>query len=147
MGDLSGEVKCVEDDASCVIDGENERRVMDVKGTGGLTLIIRAFTIQKGENSLGGGIVIIDNALIDILLCTFSDCKATSASIGGGAIYVGGSETNVNVIGTSFTGNVADSGQGNDVYRYDGTITVSNSCPFPYVNNPIQGKMCVIVAP
>jgi hypothetical protein len=148
MGDLSGEVKCVEDDASCVIDGENERRVMNVRGTGGLTLTIRAFTIQKGEISVGGGISVLDGALVDIELCTFSNCRATSASLGGGAMYVSGSETNVNVIGTSYTGNVADSGNGDDIYRNDGAITVSDSCPSPYQDNTaIQGELSMIVAP
>lgn len=147
-GELSGEVKCVEDNASCVIDGENERRVMNVRGTGGLTLTIRAFTFLQGEISVGGGISVLADALVDIELCTFSNCRATSASLGGGAIYVSGSETNINIMGTSFTGNVADSGNGNDIYRNDGTITVSDSCPSPYdVKTPIQGELRMMVAP
>ena len=46
--DLYGEVKCVEDNASCVLDGENARRVMNVEGTGSGTLILRALTFDKG---------------------------------------------------------------------------------------------------
>jgi len=141
--DLNGEVKCVEDNTSCVLDGENARRVMVVTGTGSGTLILRALTFDKGYAGWGGGVVIYNGAIVDLKLCNFSNNKATSSSYGGGAIYVRDSTT-VNVYGTSFNGNTADSGNGYDIYNnptYSATITIHNTCPSPYSSNtPIQGK-------
>jgi hypothetical protein len=140
--DLNGEVKCVEDNASCVLDGENARMVMRVRGTGSGTLTLRALTFDKGYTTLnGGGVHIQSDAIVDLELCIFSDNRATG-SIGGGAIFVRQSSTNVNVYGTRFIGNTADSGDGDDINRYGGaTITIYNTCPSPYSSNtPIQGK-------
>jgi predicted outer membrane repeat protein len=141
--DLNGEVKCVEDNASCVLDGENEREVMNVIGTGSGTLILRALTFEKGDASFGGGVFIEDDAIVDLELCVFSNNRATSSSEGGGAIYLQHSGTIVNVYGTSFNGNTADSGNGDDIYNYNSqaTITIHNTCPSPYSSStPIQGK-------
>ena len=139
--DLNGEVKCVEDNASCVLDGENARRVMLVDGTGSGTLILRALTFNKGYLDRGGGVFIYSGAVVDLKLCIFSNNRATSSHVGGGAIYVESSGTIVNVYGTSFNGNTADSGNGDDIYRHSGTITIHNTCPSPYSSNtPTQGK-------
>jgi hypothetical protein len=144
--DLNGEVKCVEDNASCVLDGENARGVMYVEGTGSGTLILRALTFDKGYSVWeGGGVGINYNAIVDLKLCVFSNNRATSSDRGGGALAVdgGGGWTSVNVYGTGFSGNTADSGKGDDIYRYDSsaTITIHNTCPSPYSSNtPIQGK-------
>jgi hypothetical protein len=148
---LNGEVKCVEDNASCVLDGENERRVMYVVGTGSGTLILRALTFDKGSTSnSGGGVNIQDGAIVDLELCIFSNNRATSSDYGGGAIFLQNSGTTVNVYGTSFNGNTADSGKGDDIYRNSWTtITIHNMCPSPYSSNtPIQGmdknEYCVV---
>ena len=140
--DLNGEVKCVEDNASCVLDGENARRGMTVYGTGSGTLILRALTFDKGYTTGGGGGVLITfGAIVDLELCIFSNNRATNSGDGGGAFFVFNSGTSVNVYGTSFNGNTADSGNGDDIYRYSGTITIHNTCPSPYSSNtPIQGK-------
>ena len=56
MNKLFGEVKCINDDASCVLDGERARRVMFVGGfSGENTIAIRAFTFKNGEGGGGGG--------------------------------------------------------------------------------------------
>jgi hypothetical protein len=143
--DLYGEVKCVEDKASCVLDGENERRGMTVWGTGSGTLILRALTFDKGYANIGGGVVIWSSALVTIELCIFSNNRATISWGGGGAIYVDGGTTHI--YGTSFIGNTADNGNGDDIYNAAGTITIPmsiafhNTCPSPYSSNtPIQGK-------
>jgi hypothetical protein len=142
--DLNGEVKCVEDNASCVLDGENQRRGMWVERTGSATLILRALTFDNGNAWYGGGVYIRWGAIVDLELCIFSNNRATDTQIdyGGGAIYVDGSGTTVNIYGTSFNGNTADSGSGDDVYNWSGgTITIHNTCPSPYSSNtPIQGK-------
>jgi hypothetical protein len=145
--DLNGEVKCVEDNASCVLDGENERGVIYVLGTGSGTLILRALTFDKGYATYGGGVYIVYGALVDLELCIFSKNRATDSSFGGGAIFVDGSGTSsgtrVNIYGTSFNGNTA-TGNGDDIYNFQddpGTITIHNMCPSPYSSNtPIQGK-------
>jgi hypothetical protein len=157
--DLNGEVKCVEDNASCVLDGENERRGMQVQGTGSGTLILRALTFDKGYAlSNGGGLYITSNVRLDLELLIFSNNAATGRESyfdddldgGGGAIHVTSitltlnSGTTVNVYGTSFNGNTANSGNGDDIYidSYDGTtITIHDTCPSPYSSKiPIQGK-------
>ena len=144
--DLNGEVKCVEDSASCVLDGENERRGTKVAETGSGTLILRALTFDKGyaDGYSGGGVWIGFGAIVDLKLLVFSNNRATSSTLGGGAIYVEGSGTTVNIYGTSFYGNTADSGNGDDIYNdpnNPGTITIHNTCPSPYSSNtPIQGK-------
>jgi hypothetical protein len=139
--DLNGEVKCVEDNASCVLDGENERRGMEVWGTGSGRLILRALTFDKGSAAYGGGVYIAQNATVDLELVALSNNRAIDSEWGGGAIYVFNSETTVNVYGSSFYGNTADSGYGGDIYNEDGTITIHNTCPSPYSsNNPIKGK-------
>jgi hypothetical protein len=141
---LNGEVKCVEDNASCVLDGENARRGMYVFGTGSGTLILRALTFDKGYATIGGGVYIRSGAIVDLKLCIFSNNRATSSSYGGGAIFVEHSGTKVKVYGTSFIGNTADSGDGDDIHRSlnnGGTITIHNTCPSPYSSiTPIQGK-------
>jgi hypothetical protein len=139
--DLNGEIKCVEDDTSCVLDGENARGVMWVEGTGSGTLILRALTFDKGYSSLGGGVFIWDDAIVDLKLCIFSNNRAIHSSYGGGAVYIFDGGSIVNAYGTSFNGNTADSGNGDDIYRHSGTITIHNTCPSPYSSNtPIQGK-------
>jgi predicted outer membrane repeat protein len=140
-GDLNGEVKCVEDNTSCVLDGENQRGMIVVYGTGSGTLILRALTFDKGYSYVGAGVEIWDGATIDLELCIFSNNRATRSDYGGGAIYVRDSGTIVNVYTTSFYANTADSGNGDDIYRSGGTITIHNTCPSPYSSNtPIQGK-------
>ena len=140
--DLNGEVKCVEDNASCVLDGENARRGMMVEGTGSGTLILRALTFDKGYTPFpGGGVWIGYGAIVDLELLVFSNNRATHSTHGGGAIHVDGSGTTVNVYGSFFNGNTADSGKGDDIENDGGTITIHNTCPSPYFSNtPIQGK-------
>jgi hypothetical protein len=138
---LYGDLKCAEDNASCILDGENSRRVLFIQG-GRLT--IRAITFSNGEvsTSYGAGVYIYDDAEVDIELCVFSYCRTTSSSYGGGAIYVFSSGTSVNVYGTVFNGNTAVSRTGGDIFMEGGTITIHNTCPSPYSSNtPIQGKM------
>jgi hypothetical protein len=109
---------------------------------------------------------------IEIELCVFSNCRATGyvSGYGGGAIYV--SNTNnadsisVYVYGTSFYGNTAQTGEGNDIYNeqqdnyeddddtwiwydfsYFSTIFIYSTCPYPYSSNtPIQGEPYMGVA-
>jgi hypothetical protein len=140
---LYGDLKCAEDNASCILDGENAKRVLSIKG-GRLT--IRAITFSKGElgDNDGAGVYIWENAEVDIELCVFSYCRTTgsSTSDGGGAIYVSNTGGTVNAYGTTFNGNTAVSLTGGDIYKNGGTITIHNTCPSPYSSNtPIQGKM------
>jgi hypothetical protein len=138
---LNGEVKCVEDNASCVLDGGNAMRVMHVHGTGSKTLILRALTFDKGSDDSAGGVYIDSQAKVDLELCIFSNNRATSDDHGGGAVYVRDGSSTVNIYGTSFNGNTAATGYGNDIRSDGGTITIQNYCPSPYTSNiPIQGK-------
>jgi hypothetical protein len=141
--DVNGEVKCVEDNASCVLDGENARRVMDVSGTGSGTLILRALSFDKGYTTHGGGVLISDGAIVDLMLLVFSNNRVTHSSLGGGAFFVWSSTANV--YSATFNGNTAAS-SGDDIYSLQATITIHNTCPTPYSSNtPIQGKTRMII--
>jgi hypothetical protein len=135
----------VEDNATCLLDGESTRRVMLVDHTGSGSLILFAITFKEGKSEDGGGGIFINpGSLVDIHMCVFSNCRAIRASgriIGGGAIRVANSLTSfVNIYGTSFNGNDA-SGSGDDIHNF-GTITIHNTCPPPYSSNtPTQGKL------
>ena len=140
---LNGKVKCLEDDASCILNGEQTRRGMDVWGTGASTLFLCALTFQDSEADYGGGVFITSNAIVTIELCVFSNCRSTHSSVGGGAICIDSTGGTVNAYGTSFNDNTAASGNGDDIYRYNaGTITIHNTCPSPYSSNtPTQGEI------
>ena len=138
---LNGKVKCLEDDASCALNGEGTRKGMEVWGTGAGTLTLRALTFHGETIWEGGGVHIRDGAKVTIELCVFSNCRSTrSSDYGGGAIFVHSSGTTVNVYGTTFNGNTAATGNGDDIYRDSGAITIHNTCPSPYSSNtPSQG--------
>ena len=142
---LNGEVKCAQDaTATCVLDGESSRRGMYVKRTNGGKLTIKSVTFDNCQASMGAGINIREGAIVDIKLCISSNCRATSSNIGGGAILISSTGGIVNVYGTSFNENIADSEEGKDIYRNGGTITIYNMCPTPYEDNtPVQGKKYV----
>ncbi|GMI14252.1 hypothetical protein TrLO_g13075 [Triparma laevis f. longispina] len=158
LENLHGTIKCANDDASCYLDGENTRRVMDLKSTAGLKLTISAITFKDGTALYGGGMYIYNaNVILDLEFCVFTNCKAlytTPPRNGGGAIYVEHNLVTVNVYGTIFTGNTADSGHGDDIFRnpwvnpvtpwvnpkFYPIFTVHNTCTSPYSSlSPIQG--------
>jgi hypothetical protein len=142
--DLDGVVKCAEDNASCLLDGETSRGGMYVDGTGSGTLILRALSFVNAKASQGGGVKIDSGSIVDIELCVFSNCRSTwvgdNTGFGGGALQISGGTANV--YGTTFNGNTADSGNGDDICRnYGGPVTIYDTCPSPYASNtPIQGK-------
>ena len=86
------------------------------------------------------------NVNVDLQFCHFINCKAyhtVPPRNGGGAIYVEHNLVTVNVYGSIFTGNTADSGHGGDVFRnpseYNSegataypVFTFHNTCPSPY---------------
>jgi len=138
---LYGSIECTDDSANCVLNGESSRKVMRVQGSGGQTLTLRALNFQNGLGDLGGGAYIRNDAIVEILLCVFSNCSASS----GGALHIIGSGPSINVYGTTFSGNTATSGNGNDINHISGTITIYNTCPSPYSSNtPTQGKTRLI---
>jgi len=135
--DLYGMITCKSDSAGCIINGESQRRGMQVKGTYTQKLTLRALAFFGGQKNRGGGLAIEGGAKVDLFLCNFSSCKSTGDSTGdgGGAIIIGSSETEVNIYSTRFNGNIAASGNGNDIYNFPdspGSITIHNTCPSPY---------------
>jgi hypothetical protein len=136
LSGLSGTVRCADDNGQCVLDGEQgARRAMTVYGSGGLKLTIRALTFKDAYGTSGGGAYIYNNAIVDLILCHFNGCRATStqySNSGGGAIYISSSSTTVLISATTFLDNVASSEDGDDIYRSSGTITIASTCPSPY---------------
>ncbi|GMH78585.1 hypothetical protein TrLO_g12033 [Triparma laevis f. longispina] len=124
---------------------------MDLKSTAGLKLTISAITFKDGTAPYGGGMYIYNaNVILDLEFCVFTNCKAAHTIAphnGGGAIYVEHNLVTVNVYGTIFTGNTADSGHVDDIFRAPwGTVkiypvfTVHSTCTSPYSSlSPIQG--------
>jgi len=111
--------------------------------TGSGTLTIRALTFLNGQTYRGGGAFICNDTIVDFIPCLIQNCRATSSR--GETIHVDNSATTINLYGTRFIGNTAESGNGNDIYRYEGTITILNTCPSPYSSNtPTQGKTRMI---
>ena len=156
---LYGTIRCLNDDASCILNGESYRRVMYVSGTGPDKLTIRAIRFYKAKSgSVGAGVFVADDgegvydggAKVDFTLCVFDSCQSTLSFSGGGGIYVSsGFGPTVNIYATTFTGNSAASGNGNDIYivaaqtstAVAGTVTIHGTCPTPYsANTPKQGK-------
>lgn len=142
---LYGSIGCADDAASCILDGQLARRIIYLQGTGGQILTIRALVFKDGQpnSGYGGGTHMNNGALVDIELCIFTNCRSTISELGGGAIYVSNSSNNVvNVFGTSFYGNEAlNGGDGDDIYRNGGTITIHDTCPSPYAaKQSAQGK-------
>ena len=143
INDLNGQIKCIENNASCLLHGEKIRGCMELYGTGENKLTIIAITFTNGKRGWGGGIYLNSGAKVDLNLCVFNSCRATSTTQGGGAIYLvdSGGDTTVNVYGTRFISNFADSENGDDIFRSSGTITIHNTCPTPFMSRtPVQGK-------
>ena len=147
--DLNGEIICTLDDASCVLDGEDGRRLIWLDGTGSGSLTLRALTFYKGSASAdyGGGVYVKAGSVI-IQLCVFSSCNSIENwtlfgySYGGGGLFVmqDRGTTTVDFYGTSFSGNGANSNNGDDIYRHAGTVTIHNTCPSPYSSgSPTKG--------
>ena len=142
--DLYGTIRCTIDDASCVLNGESSRRGMWVQGTDSGTLTLRAIRFYRGKDVAGGGLEVLNNAIVQVVLCVFDSCQATDTGRGGGGICVGhiGSNTAVNIYATTFTGNSAPDGKGKDIRRTGGNVNLhNNACPSPYsAITPTQGK-------
>lgn len=154
---IYGAIECVNDDASCVLDGENTRRIMDVFGTHYNLLTISAITFKNGRTFYGGGMYIYGARVkLDLKFCVFTNCEATYLTDlggeynGGGAIYVETNLVTLNVYGTTFTNNTAVSGIGDDIFRaayiLQGNRTypkvhIHATCPSPYSSLfPIRGS-------
>ena len=76
--ELSGTIQCVDDGASCILDGSSSRRGMDVEGTGSATLLVKAITFKNGQTGWGGGMNARSGAIVELQLCFFKECRATS---------------------------------------------------------------------
>jgi hypothetical protein len=144
---FNGIVKCQQDNASCILNGEQTRLVMTVDRTGASTLFLRALTFKDGAGFYGGGVYIDDGSIVTIELCVFSNCRSTYRRVaGGGAIYIQYRDNIVNVYGTTFNGNTVAGSGGDDIHNMpsytSSSITIHNTCPSPYSSNtPIQGEI------
>jgi len=75
---IFGSIYCVNDSAGCVLDGESKRRLIYVSSSSYNTLTLRALTFKDGEASRGGGLR-VSSAWVDLLLCVFTNCRATGS--------------------------------------------------------------------
>jgi hypothetical protein len=110
----------------------NKRRI---KGTqGGQKLTLRAFTFKDGNSEKGGGLSVEGQSLVDLVLCLFICCAATSAAsgFGGGGILVEDALSTANIYATRFIGNAAASGTSGDILVNGGSVMVGSTCPSPY---------------
>ncbi|GMH61636.1 hypothetical protein TrST_g9108 [Triparma strigata] len=149
--DLSGTINCATDAATCVLDGSNSKRIIDIwngLSTGKLTF--RALKFANGGQSLmkdAGGIY-MGTGELDLIMCIFHNCHAYGSGIGG-AIYVkaqtnwGDDPAVLNLYAVQFVGNVAPVGQGADIAIPASSVGVtvniySSECPSPYQSATIQ---------
>lgn len=96
------------------------------QGTNNEMLTISGIIFLSGQAENGGGLRVGLGAahvdfgsptIVDIVFCSFTSCRATHASTyGGGGISVSDVGTVVRVYSSSFSSNVADSSNGNDVF-------------------------------
>ena len=75
---LFGTIECTVDSAGCILDGESTRQVMQVYGTGGTGLTLRALRFQNGQAGSGGG-VLVWGGEVDVIVCVFTSCKASDS--------------------------------------------------------------------
>ena len=71
---------CSSSPHSCILDGEDSRRIMYISGTSSQTLTIAGMTFKDGNaggGSGGGGMVIESSALVSIQTCKFVSCYAS----------------------------------------------------------------------
>lgn len=133
---LTAKVTCLNDDASCVLNAENSRRVMNIEDS---FVNIRALRFKGGSKDKGGGLYVSHSSgkdpIITLDLCVFQSC---SASADGGAIYVNTAESvSLSLVGVYFNGNSATT-SGKDLVAHCTdpdctTIAVTSSgCPAPY---------------
>ena len=145
--DLYGEIRCEEDNASCILNGESKYGGIGISGTGSETsgtgsgttsvLRIRAIKFYNTLATFGGGIS-VESGKVEITLCVFDQCKTLSRYGGGGAIFV--ASGSVTISAAEFTANEAlNSGQGDDIYNKVGEVSILDTCPSPLsANTPTQ---------
>lgn len=155
--DIYGDINCVNDDASCVLDGEDARRIMWLAGTGQGKLSIRSVTFKNGKSDDSGGALGISNnpenddsvTIVDLHLTIFLSNRATGNydllgnGGGGGAIYLTSPVSTLNIYGTIFTDNQGLLGA--DIYNAGGDVTIHETCSSPYASNiPIKGEARIL---
>ena len=123
---------------SCVLDGSNSRRLMNIYGTGGGTITLAGIQFKDGNSvgNYGGALRISSSALVSLQGCKLS---SNQASYGGG-IYARNSGTTVNLYSTSFDGNTATN-NGDDIYiQLSASLTVHSTCPPDWSGTPAPGS-------
>ncbi|GMH72674.1 hypothetical protein TrLO_g13389, partial [Triparma laevis f. longispina] len=134
---LHGSFTCTGEALSCVIDGEADKGILYVVGTGGSRLAIKGILFLNGAINIpssGGGIFLTDGGSIKLEFCAFDSCSANY----GGAIYVDSAST-LTAYGTSFTSNYASLTDGDDIDN-TGTVAIFDSCPDGWVGVPEKGS-------
>ena len=129
-----GTIRCEDLRLSCILDGNNKRRVM---GVGGLSswLTLTGLVFEDGfrpdywtESAAedGAGLYAEDGARIELIVCSFRNNEAGSA---GGGIFVKSSSSDVRLYGVEFDGNsVSDGAESGDIRENSGDVTVNSYC-------------------
>eukprot|EP00519_Triparma_laevis_P003800 CAMPEP_0182496358 /NCGR_PEP_ID=MMETSP1321-20130603/5016_1 /TAXON_ID=91990 /ORGANISM="Bolidomonas sp., Strain RCC1657" /LENGTH=919 /DNA_ID=CAMNT_0024699959 /DNA_START=167 /DNA_END=2923 /DNA_ORIENTATION=+ len=132
---LSGGLICKSEDLSCVLDGEDTRRVLWVYGTGSSVLKLKGLRFFRGKdlNSYGGGLLVHNGASVNVEFCSFESCHA---GMGGGISVYGSSSLIVHA--TIFEGNTAGS-TGDDINN-SGVAAFYDTCPTGWVGKPEKGS-------
>lgn len=100
-----------------VIDGNNS--VTDITVNNGANARLRGLNITRGHGSTGGGV--LNNGTLTLDLSSVTNSSAVSGPVSGGGIYNNGA---LIVIGSTISGNSADSGAG--IFS-TGTLTLTAS--------------------
>lgn len=125
---------CTAEPHSCVLDGNNQRTIMEIYGTGSGTMKIAGFMFDDGNSgSSGGGLNV--RGIVVLELCQFKG----NSSVNGGANYAYSSSTQLDTYGVSYEANTATIG-GNDIYIFGSTVTVHTTCPDNWSGSPTTGS-------
>jgi len=120
---LYGNIMCVDDALSCVLNGSGTRTAMYLYGTSGGLLVLRGLVFANGYREYGGGLSIQIGVQVTLVVCSFQQNQGT---IKGGGIEVSPSSNLVDLYGVSFSGNTSPNGP--DIHVNSGTVTIHSTC-------------------
>ena len=104
-------IECVEEDNSCVLDGENERRVIEITNSTA-EVDLTGLSIVRGYHTIGSGIYIYKSSLS----LTKSIISACTSTAGGGGVYIKGQGSTIVIVNCVLKDNTATDGPGGAIY-------------------------------
>lgn len=119
---LDGDVICKSDPpVSCVLDGQESRRIFEIVGTAGGEMRFRRMKFYRGSAVDGAGISVSNSGKIILELCEFNSCRGTGN--GAGILLTSTGSNTATLYAVSFSHNT-----GEDIYNNGGQVTIEEEC-------------------